>query len=123
VLGNVSTHRRLDLPADADIAAAVQVALATADEPVEAGGPSVLLRLLGPIIDRFSDSLLVSNLGLVDLPGATAVDFYPQARGRSAVAIGACSVAGGERTLTLRARDLDDTDAAALLDAVIANLP
>lgn len=122
VLGNVSTHRRVDVAADADIAAAVRTAL---DAPYTAGEGAphpAVMRLLAPVVERFSDSLLVSNLGLVSLPGAAAVDFYPQARGRSAVALGAASVEGGARRLTLRARDLTQTDAQALLDATVARL-
>ncbi|MEH3053185.1 MAG: hypothetical protein PGN13_04130 [Patulibacter minatonensis] len=122
VIGNVSTHRRLDLALPADVAGAVAAALATADPPLGATisrARGRVLRLAAPLARRLSDSLLVSNLGLVDLPGARAVDFYPQARGRSAVALGACTPVGGTPRLTLRARDLTESDARALLDAVV----
>ncbi|MBJ7470073.1 MAG: hypothetical protein JHD16_02180 [Solirubrobacteraceae bacterium] len=122
VLGNVSTHRRVDLPATADPAAAVQHALRAAHGPASRAPHPAVLRMLAPVVHRFSDSLLVSNLGLVTLPGAAAVDFYPQARGRSAVALGAASVVGGGRRLTLRARDLTEDDARALLDSTLARL-
>lgn len=122
VLGNVSTHRRIDVPAAADVAAAVQAALRATHSPAEGAPSPALMRLLGPVVERFSDSLLVSNLGRVSLPGAAAVDFYPQARGRSAVALGAATVTGGARRLTLRARDLTQADAQALLSATVAQL-
>jgi hypothetical protein len=124
-IGNVSTHRRVDLELPADVARAVAAALATPEAPLGAvlsRGRARLLRLAAPLALRLSDSLLVSNLGLVDLPGASGVDFYPQARGRSAVAIGACTPAGGTPRLTLRSRDLTEHDARALLDAVVALL-
>lgn len=122
VLGNVSTHRRVDVAATDDIAAAVTAALGAAHTAGEGAMHPALMRLLAPVVERFSDSLLVSNLGLVRLPGAAAVNFYPQARGRSAVALGAASVEGGARRLTLRARDLTEADAQALLDATVARL-
>lgn len=125
LLGNVASHRRLDLDLPADVAAAVTAALAQGAAPPDAGldpRRARLLRLLAPVVARLSDSLLVSNLGLVDLPGATAVDFYPQARGRSAVALGACTVRGGRSRLTLRARDLNAADAEALLQRWVAEL-
>jgi hypothetical protein len=124
-LGNVSTHRRLDVTLPTSIADAVHAALAAAAPPPEAAitpARARLLTLLTPIVGRFSDSLLISNLGMVALPGALAVDFYPQARGRSAVAVGACTPVGGRGRLTLRARDLSGHDAAQLLHAVAASL-
>jgi hypothetical protein len=117
-LGNVATHRRIDISLPAAVSEAVSAALRAQVDPPEAGlSPSKarVLRVVAPIIDRLSDSLLVSNLGIVDLPGAHAVEFYPQARGRSAVAIGACTPAGGTARLTLRARDLSELDAGLLL--------
>lgn len=125
VLGNVSTHRRVDLAVPGDVAGAVQAALATAVPPPDAAltpSRARLLRLLAPISARLSDSLLVSNLGRVDLPGARAVDFFPQARGRSAVALGACTPVEGTPRLTLRARDLGEDDARALLALVVEEL-
>ncbi|MBO9531610.1 MAG: hypothetical protein J7513_01395 [Solirubrobacteraceae bacterium] len=125
VLGNVSTHRRVDLGLPADVGAAVTAALAQAAEPPGTGlspARAKLLRALAPVTDRLSDSLLISNLGRVELPGAAAVDFYPQARGRSAVAIGACTPVGGTARITVRARDLVPADAEALLDRVVRQL-
>lgn len=124
-LGNVASHRRVDLHGPADVAEAVRAALRAAAAPPDAAlspAKARLLRLAAPIVDRLSDSLLVSNLGLVDLPGAVAVDFYPQARGRSAVAIGACTPRGGRTRLTLRARDLSDLDAGILLGMIADRL-
>lgn len=127
VLGNVSTHRRIDLAAGMPVAEAVAAALAAAEPPPDAAitpGRARALALLAPLVDRLSDSLLVSNLGVVDLPGAMAVDFSPQARGRSAVAIGACTPRGGTPRLTVRARDLSPSDAQQFLalvsDALVA---
>jgi hypothetical protein len=121
VIGNVSSHRRVDLRIGADVEAAVSAALGSAPPPD--GGSALVGRLLAPLVDRFSDSLLVSNLGRIALPGAEAVDFYPQARGRSAVAIGAATVDGGARRLTLRARDLSADDARRLLALIAERLP
>ncbi len=122
VLGNVSTHRRVDAASSDDIAAAVTAALGAAHTAGAGAMHPALMRLLAPVVERLSDSLLVSNLGLVRLPGAAAVDFYAQARGRSAVALSAASVEGGARRLTLRARDLTEADAQALLDATVERL-
>lgn len=124
-LGNVASHRRVDLHGSADVAEAVRAALRAAVAPPDAAlspAKARLLRLAAPVVDRLSDSLLVSNLGIVDLPGAVAVDFYPQARGRSAVAIGACTPRGGRTRITLRARDLSDLDAGILLGTIADRL-
>lgn len=122
VVGNVSTHRRVDLGTDADVRSAVTAALAAEVPPVEAASPRAALRLPATVIDRFSDSLLVSNLGRLQLPDVEAVDFFPVARGRSAVALGAATVDGGAGRVTLRARDLDAAGAQQLLTAIIEHL-
>ncbi len=125
VLGNVASHRRVDLAVTDDPAAAVRAALRAQAAPPEAAltpAKARVLRIVAPVLGRLSDSLLVSNLGLVDLPGARAIDFYPQARGRSAVAIGACTPAGGLARITLRARDLSQFDAGLLLGTVVDEL-
>jgi len=72
--------------------------------------------LLAPIAERFSDSLLVSNPGRQALPGVARLENFPVARGRSAVAFGSCGIEGGTSTLSIRARDLDQADAEALLE-------
>ncbi len=119
-VGNVASYRRLDLAADAPVTGAVTESLATSDEPPEQVNASRLLTLLAPLVERFSDSILVSNLGRQTVPGATRVDFFPVARGRSAVAFAACSVAGAGSTLTVRARDLAPDAARALLADAVA---
>jgi hypothetical protein len=117
--GNVSTYRRVDLPAGAAVEPAVGAALAHGAPPALAGR---LGWLLAPVASRFSDSVLVSNVGRHDLPGAARLDFLPVARGRSAVAFGAAGLTGGTATVTVRARDLGQADAEALLDDVVARL-
>jgi hypothetical protein len=119
-VGNVATYRRIDVPAAADVVGAATAALAQAVEPAEQVKARRLLKLLSPISDRFSDSILVSNLGRHDVPMATRLDFFPVARGRSAVAFGAAGLTTGECTLAIRARDLDQPDAEQLLDAAVA---
>jgi hypothetical protein len=116
----VATYRRIDVPATGDVVGAATAALAQAVEPAEQVKAPRLLKLLSPISDRFSDSILVSNLGRHDVPPATRLDFFPVARGRSAVAFGAAGLTTGERTLAIRARDLDQSDAERLLEAAVA---
>ncbi|MBV9194497.1 MAG: hypothetical protein JO168_10170 [Solirubrobacterales bacterium] len=121
-VGNVASHRRLDLtPGDA-IAVAVQEALRADDVPPETAYASRSLRLLSPIVERFSDSLLISNLGRAALPGLERLTLFPVPRGRSAVAIGAAAVPAGRSTVSLRARDLDQADAEALLADIARRL-
>jgi SAM-dependent methyltransferase len=121
-LGNVAGYRRLDVSAEKLGPAVVAAWLETLPVPQELRRAPRGLRLLGPVLGRLSDTLLVSNVGRVDLPGVTAVEFHPVARGRSAVAFGACGLAGGQTTLTVRARDLDRADAEALLRDAAARL-
>jgi hypothetical protein len=78
--------------------------------------------VLEPVVGRFSDSLLVSNLGRREVPGATRLEFFPVARGRSAVAVGAAGLAGGTSTVSVRARDLSPEDAEALLGDLVSRL-
>lgn len=89
--------------------------------PIEFTRSPRSLRILSPVADRFSDSLLVSNQGLCDLPGITELDGFPVARGRSAVSFGAAIVERG-RAIALRARDLTSEDAEDLLDLTIGRL-
>lgn len=120
--GEAATYRRVDVIPGQDVESAVAASL---DDPRV---PSELVRLppgsfvLRPILQRFSDTLLVSNLGRLELPGVTSVEFYPVARGRSATAVGAVSISGQPTTLTLRARDLSPVDAAALLERIVAEV-
>jgi hypothetical protein len=118
-VGNVASYRRIDLAAGEPVVAAVTEALATPDEPAEQVNASKLLRLLTPVVDRFSDSILLSNLGRQDVPGVERIDFFPVARGRSAVAFASATVRGGRSTLTIRARDLSPAAARSLLDDAV----
>ncbi len=118
-VGNVASYRRIDLAGDEPVVGAVSAALATPDEPAEQVNASKLLRLLTPVVDRFSDTILLSNLGRHHLPGVDRIDFFPVARGRSAVAFAASTVAGAASTLTVRARDLQPEAVGALLDDAV----
>jgi hypothetical protein len=119
--GESATYRRIDVRPGADVEARVGAALASPAVPPEVNGLPPGSFLLRPVLSRFSDTVLVSNLGRLDLP-LESLEFYPVARGRSAVAVGATGLAGRPATLTVRARDLDDRDTASFLDAMVANL-
>jgi hypothetical protein len=119
IRGEAATYRRLDLRPDDDVAAAVGRAMAQEAVPTELGGLPPGAHLLWPILNRLSDTILVSNLGRLDLPSVRKLEFYPVARGRSAVAFGATGLPGRPTTLTLRARDLAPPDAAALLEQTV----
>ena len=100
--GEAATYRRIDvLPVD-DVESAVAEAVADPAVPVELKNLPPGTSLLRPLLKRLSDTILVSNLGRLDLP-VSSVEFYPVARGRSAVAVGAAGIAGEPTTLTLRA--------------------
>lgn len=122
-VGNVASYRRVDLAADGPVASLVQAALVSPLEPGEqVSAPKALMALLAPLVERFSDTILVSNLGRHDLFGVTRLDFFPVARGRSAVCFASASIAGGETTLTIRARDLSPGAARRLLGDAAARL-
>ncbi len=122
-VGNVASYRRIDVRPHDPIPALVQAALASPDEPGEqVSAPKALMALLEPVVERFSDTLLISNLGRHRLPGVSRVDFFPVARGRSAVCIASATVEGGETTVSLRARDLSPADGRRLLAETCANL-
>jgi hypothetical protein len=121
-VGNHSRYRRIDLRPGEPVGPALAAALASPREPLDQVWSPRFGWLLGPVAGRFSDSLLVSNLGRREVPGATRLDFFPVARGRSAVAVGAAGLAGGPSTVSLRARDLSSEDAEALLDDLVARL-
>ncbi|MCU1455075.1 MAG: hypothetical protein JWN46_3221, partial [Acidimicrobiales bacterium] len=115
-VGNVASYRRIDVPAGAPVAEPVAEALRSPDEPGEqVSAPKLVMRALEPVVERFSDSILVSNLGRHAVPGVSRLDFFPVARGRSAVCFAAAGVEGGATTLTIRARDLSPGDARRLL--------
>jgi hypothetical protein len=122
VAGNRSRYRRVDLVTREPVGPAAAAALASPREPVDQVWSPRLGRLLGPVARRGSDSLLVSNVGRCAVPGATRLDFFPVARGRSAVAVGAAGLPGGPSTVSLRARDLLTEDAEALLADIAARL-
>ena len=121
-IGNVASYRRVDLRADDDVRAAVARVLDSGPVPPEHTSAPRALRLLAPVADRFSDSLLVSNHTRYDIPELAQIEVYAVARGRSAIAFGTAGIAGGASTLALRARDLDQRDTETLLDATVARL-
>jgi len=121
-VGNYSRYRRLDLRPGEPVGPALGAALAGPREPLDQVWSPRLGWVLEPVVGRFSDSLLVSNLGRCAVPGATRLEFFPVARGRSAVAVGAAGLAGGPSTVSVRARDLSSEDAEALLEDLVAGL-
>ena len=118
-VGNLATYRRVDVDVAAPSEASVRAVLRRREEPIELVSAPRLAPLLQPLVGRLSDSFLVSNVGRRELPGVQRIEFFPVARGRSAVAVGAAGVAGGPATVTLRARHLSRDDATALLRSVV----
>lgn len=122
-VGNVASYRRIDVDPTQPVARRVQDALASPDEPGEqVRAPKVVMRMLEPVVERFSDTILISNLGRHAVPGVERLDFFPVARGRSAVCFASAAIEGGATTLTLRARDLSPGDARRLLADATARL-
>jgi hypothetical protein len=121
-VGNHSRYRRLEVRAGEPVGPVLAAALGSPREPLDQVWSPRLGWLLEPVAGRFSDSLLVSNLGRCVVPGATRLEFFPVARGRSAVAVGAAGLAGGPSTVSVRARDLSSEDAEALLEDLVARL-
>ena len=119
--GEGATYRRVDLSPGQDVETEVDRALADPAVPIDVKGLPPGAALLRPLLARLSDTMLVSNLGRLDLP-VNGVEFYPVARGRSAVAVGATGLAGQPTTLTLRARDLARADAMSLLQRIVPGL-
>ena len=119
--GEGATYRRIDFAPGQDVETAVSRALADPSVPADLTSLPPGAHLLRPLLKRFSDTMLVSNLGRLEVP-ASGVEFYPVARGRSAVAVGAAGLAGRPTTVTLRARDLDASDATALLNRIVIHL-
>jgi hypothetical protein len=119
---NTASYRRVDLGPGDPVAERVAEAMESDAEPPELASPGRALRLLTPLSDRFSDSLLISNMGRQPIPGLARLEAFPVARGRSAVAFGAAGLERGPTTLTLRSRDLARGDAEALLDDAVARL-
>jgi hypothetical protein len=104
------------------VASPVHRALRRDDPPAEMAFAPRVLRLLAPAARRFSDSLLISNLGEVCLPGVERLALFPIVHGRSAVAFGAAEVRGGRSSLALRGRALSQADAERLLEDAVAHL-
>jgi hypothetical protein len=121
-VGNGAEYRRVDLRAGAAVRPAVQKALRGRSIPSELVRAPRALRLLSPVADRFSDSVLISNVGRTPMPGVVCLELFPVARGASAVAFGFCGIPGHPSTLSIRARDLTIADAAKLLDDVVQRL-
>lgn len=122
-VGNVASYRRIDVTPSSDVAAAVRAALVSTEEPGEqVSAPKAVMVALAPVVDRFSDTILLSNLGRHRVPGISRLDFFPVARGRSAVCFASAAIEGGETTLTLRARDLSPGDARRLLEDAVSRL-
>lgn len=122
-VGNVASYRRIDVRYDDPVAAAVRDALASDEEPGEqVSAPKALMAALAPVVERFSDTVLISNLGRHHVEGVSRLDFFPVARGRSAVCVASAAIEGGETSLTIRARDLSPGDARAILDATCDGL-
>ena len=122
-VGNVASYRRIDVDPARPVAELVQAALASPDEPGEqVSAPKLVMKLLEPVVERFSDTILLSNLGRHAVPGVEQLDFFPVARGRSAVCFASAAIEGGATTLTLRARDLSPGDARRLLADAVARL-
>ncbi len=125
-IGNLATYRRVDLQwpecSGNKVRAAISQAIKSGPMPAELGRAPRMLRLLGPVADRFADSVLISNHGDYELPGISQLAVFPVARGRSAVVFGAARVLGGESTVTLRARDLTSADAEELLDQTVRRM-
>jgi hypothetical protein len=122
VPGNSSRYRRVDLTPGEPAGPALAAALMSPREPLDQVWSPRFGWVLEPVVGRFSDSLLVSNLGRREVPGVTRLDFFPVARGRSAVAVGAVGLAGGPATVSVRARDLSSEDAGALLADLVDRL-
>jgi hypothetical protein len=120
--GNRSRYRRLDLRAGQPVGTALDAVLARTREPLDQVWSPRFGWVLEPVVGRFSDSLLVSNLGRRAVPGVTRLEFFPVARGRSAVAVGAVGLAGGPATVSVRARDLSAEDIRALLADLVERL-
>jgi hypothetical protein len=121
-IANVATYRRVDVRPGDHVRQAISNAIKAGPLPRELERAPRSLRLLSPISDRLSDSLLVANHGTYELPGISQLAVFPVARGRSAVVFGSAGVESGDLTLSLRARDLAPEDAVDLLDRTIKRM-
>jgi hypothetical protein len=121
--GAGATYRRVDVSAVEEVEPVVRAAMSDPAVPPESKrlppGAASVLKLVLP---RFSDTFLVSNLGRLHLPLVRDLEFYPVARGRSAVAVGAAGLDDGPTTLTLRAGNLSQPGADELLSRIVSSL-
>jgi hypothetical protein len=120
--GQGATYRRVDVSAVDQVGPAVRAAMADPSVPAELKGLPPGAFLLQPLLQRFSDTMLVSNLGRQDLPGVRRLEVYPVARGRSALAFGVAGLVGGPTTLTVRSGTLSQPDTESLLSQIVAAL-
>jgi hypothetical protein len=125
-LAHDATWLRLHLDGAADDAAVAAVLARTPAERVGSAPAlprplAVAVRLLA---EQLGSSLLVSNLGVLSgPPELSSVAFFPKQYGRSAVALGAATVAGATTlSLRVRARDFGPDDADRLLTGLVAEL-
>jgi hypothetical protein len=125
-LAHEATWLRLRLDGADDETAVAAVLARTPAERV--GRAPILPRPLAVaarlVAEQLGSSLLVSNLGVLSgPPELSSVAFFPKQYGRSAVALGAATVAGTTTlSLRVRARDFGDADAERLLAEVVAEL-
>ena len=61
------------------VAPPIAAALASPDEPTEQTRAGLALALARPVVQRFSDSFLLSNLGRQSVPNTARLDFFPVA--------------------------------------------
>lgn len=98
---------RLRVPEGAGVGVVRSMVARQAPEPGFPARSSRVARWVASVLSgRLGSTFLVSNLGVIDVPGVSRVAFYPAAGGRSGVAFGVATV--GERTtVTVRARGRD----------------
>jgi hypothetical protein len=114
--GQSATYRRIDVRPGDPVGELVERALGTPKVPRELMALPRAASLMSPIVGRLSDTILVSNLGRRELGAIERLDFFPVARGRSAVAFGLTGIPGGQTSLSLRTRNLDPADTRNILD-------
>jgi hypothetical protein len=116
VEGQSATYRRIDVRPDQPVGDLVESALGSPKVPRELMALPRAASLMSPIMGRLSDTILVSNLGRRALGAVDRLDFFPVARGRSAVAFGLTGIPGGQTSLSVRTRNIDPADTRAILD-------
>ncbi len=122
-VSNASTYRRVDIKVGEPMGDAIRRALREKSDPWEVARPSKLISYLGPVVDRLSDTVLVTNMGRYLMPPVVgAVEGYPVARGRSAVSVGVVRLSGASSTISMRCRDINKPDAKSILSAIVGRL-